>query len=204
MQGTRVKVALLLIVALVAAFGWLDFRAATSQTNVSREVVTSSMDRGLERMRTSGGGVLNIYVHGTYAHDDDPLVQPLESALAEELRGSRFFTRVQVLDTPTEKTDDSLLVVEIKERNGMWTPVYGKAAITVASAFSSNGDVSWRDGKVVAFTSENAAVTVGGKYALADATTGLLSRLSYEHALGRSLGVEVATSLIQELTRATS
>lgn len=191
---------LLAVLAIgLAAFLCLDFRLATSGNHVSSQVASGSNAGAREALRSGAGATLYLHVEG-----GDALAKSLEAGLVRHPALRRYFTNVERVGDPDVVKDGSVLVVEPVERGVRWTPVFGKATVAATVAFSSNGDLSWRDGGAFRFTSGEPAVMSEGTYTITDETAGLLSLPAYEAHLGERLAEAIGKSLGEELERKTA
>lgn len=163
-----IVVAVAAVVVLAAAFWWLDFRAAQSETRASSSVATFSSGLAEERLKEQGRSGLSVYVAG-----EDDLAAPLARELRRTLPASRFFAEVVLLDQLPERVEGNALLVEIAARDVFWTPVYSRSRFEVATAFSTNGDLSWRHNAGVVMTPEDPAIMVRGKYEFEDTSRSL-------------------------------
>jgi hypothetical protein len=96
------------------------------------------------------------------------------------------------------------LAVGIAEREVFWTPVYGRAQLTVLIAYASDtGDISWRDGPPSEVRGgQDLAVRIRGDIRVADATRGFIARPAYLQHLGKAIADEIYARLREALDRA--
>lgn len=177
-----------------AALIWLDFRVAVSSTQVNRQMETFSA--GNERPQSLAvGAPLVAVVEGNSA-----LARKLRASLEEELDDSGFGA-VEVLDALPANVESAILLVELDEANPTWTPVYGRADMTVEIAFSSSGQLDWRDESPVVFSSEQGPQVLSrGEVLVEDVSWGLLSRVGYSHLLANAVAGNI-DMFLQELMR---
>ncbi|MDA8217430.1 MAG: hypothetical protein M0Z94_07400 [Dehalococcoidales bacterium] len=191
--------AILLSVAVVAllgaAFWWLDFHAAQSETRTNSQVTTMSSSAGTEDPNWPKQR-LAVYVDA-----EDGLGATLAQGLKEELGQGPNFTKVTVLDQPTDKADSPLLVVTVAKNDGLWTPVYARTRMEVKVEYASLGDVRPLHQSPVGFTSGQPSLLVDGHFEVQDNTRGIVSRQAYASMLGNYLAQQIAPSLERAISQ---
>jgi hypothetical protein len=193
-RNTLLLIGLVVVAMLAAAFWWIDFRAATSETRNSSQVSTGSTETAVEAWQAATNRKIAIYVAGT-----DDLATALRQKLTRDLNSGPAFQEVVLLDEPVETADGSLLLIEVEERDVTWTPVYAQARLKATITFSSLGDLYWRQGTAMVFYSDRPTIAVRGDFQLDDSTRGLVSRKSYERVLGEQIAAEITKSLEKAL-----
>jgi hypothetical protein len=192
MQRTVLGLVLLLLVGiLAAAFWWLDFHAARSETQAEHvlEAFTAGEPEKAPPAR------LKVYVA-----DTDGLAEALRAALVSDLQQDLTIGRVEPVDTIGEQAGRPVLVVELDNRTITWTPVYGSGRMTANIAYASNGDLSWRDKSPVRMDSTDApTIWVRGEFKINDTTWGLISHRWYLRHLAKELAAEVTRALESQL-----
>ena len=185
-------VAVAIVVALGAAFWWLDFRVASSQTNTTSNVATAS---GGSRPPDYQPPALGVHVAG-----DDVLAGAVRDELVGRLGASGKFANVTSLATAPERGSGHLLLVEVERGPLTWTPVYSRAELTVKLAYASNGDATLdRQTPVVMVGPDKQVVNVTGDLQVDDVTWGLVSRPGYQRLLGQRIGADIADALVKAL-----
>jgi hypothetical protein len=192
MQRTVLGLAILLLAGiLAAAFWWLDFHAARSETQAEHVLETFTTGEPEKAPPAS----LKVYVA-----DTDGFAEALRAALVSDLQQELAIGRVESADTIGEQTGTPVLVVEPDNRTITWTPVYGSNRLTAHIAYTSNGDLSWRDKSPVRMDSTDApAIWVRGEFKINDTTWGLISHRWYLRHLAKELAAEVTRALESQL-----
>lgn len=189
-------IALLLSVALVAAFLWLDFRATKSETRDESRVSTFSSGTG-EGARLQMGQRLALQVVGA-----DEIARSLHLDLMRQLPNSPYIGQVLPLAHGAERAVGSAaLVVEWRGRDLLWTPLYGRARVGVTVSYSSDGDLSWRHQFPVHMGNLNGPmVRVRGEIDVVDTTWGLASRRAYQRHVVEQVAATVSKGLDKALS----
>jgi hypothetical protein len=199
-KRTFVAFLLLLLVLLAAALILLDFRALRGQTGVQSQVSTYSF--GYEE----GTSMRNDQHLTVYINAGDDIREALAEALRDALADNSFFSNISVATLPARPSDDSVLVVTVAPHNLLWTPVYGRADLTVSVAYASDGAVAWIDEEVVTLTNEDTATVpvtrVRGEFQVEDSAYGIFSRPGYLHYLSDEIAGGIDESLQAQLASA--
>ena len=192
MQRTVLRLVLLLLAGiLAAAFWWLDFHAARSETQAEHvlEAFTAGEPEKAPPTR------LKVYVANA-----DGLAEALRTALVSDLQQDLAIGRVEPVDTIGEQAGSPVLVVELDNRKITWTPVYGSGRMTANIAYTSNGDLSWRNKSPVRMDSTDVpTMWVRGEFEINDRTWGLISHRWYLRHLAKKLAAEVTRALESQL-----
>lgn len=178
----------------MAAFFWSDFQAATSHAGANSQVATYSSH--LDGIRaTQSSGELRLYVSG-----GDALSAVLRKQLTALLRSGPTFHSVKIEDSPPSTVGGPALMVEISQREGLWTPVRATGHLVMKIVYASNGDLSWRDDSVVRMENRGQPLRrIRGEFQLQDSTNGLISQRGYDRHLGQSVAGQVSDSLLKAL-----
>lgn len=187
---SKAVLALLLVVGvLAAAFLWLDFQAVRSESRANSQVATASAKP--EGTQESGpAGELSLHVQG-----NDGLTVALRQELATLLRAGPAFTGVKIVDALPAGTGGPALMVEVAERDVLWTPVHGQGHLLVKATYASDGDLSWRGETVMRMQTGEPLRRVRGEFQIEDATNGVISLKAYDRHLGRYAATEVSKSI---------
>ncbi len=180
---------------VIAAFWWLDFRAASSESSAEREI--STFGSGAPPDRVDGiQPKLDLAIHVSGEGD----LAALRETLARQLPTLPTVGKVEVLAKLPEKPDRPVLGVEVGEEHVLWTPVYASARLKVGVVFTSNGDLTWHGQKPVAMPiGGQRTVWTDGSLKLEDTTRGVTSRRAYRRQLAEQVAGEVTDALGQVL-----
>ncbi|MGE5620512.1 MAG: hypothetical protein ACM3US_14795 [Sphingomonadaceae bacterium] len=182
---------LLLAVMLGFFFFWVDFWAAIGQTRTNSQVSTYSMTP--QGSRDSGPtGTLTVFVPG-----DDPLEVAFKRELVSFLEKGTLFGDTRLVDSPAANPDGPAVTVEIAERDLLWTPIRAQARLMLKLAYASDGDLSWRDDRVVHMEtrSEAGMRRVRAEFQVEDTSYGVISRPAYIRRIGRAIAADVQKAL---------
>ena len=179
---------LILIAGMAAAFLFLDFRAAQSNTEAQFQVSTSS----------SGEPVLENPPLQLYVEGPSGLTEAFVSEL--ESRMGQFFENITLTEPSSPGTDRPVLVIDINTVRNLWTPVYATSVLAAKVAFASDGRVSWTDlGEVDTVFQTSGAVRISGEFTVSDVTRGIISRKAYQRYLGEQTAIRVSEALYSAL-----
>jgi hypothetical protein len=183
------------IVALVillsgSALILASFSAMTSQMDSNSSLASSSGSQGAQP--PLAGLETALYVSASAR-----LKGALEAELIRSLQGRPEFGQIRLLKATTDRTDLPYLFVEVEPQDWLWTPVYARAGLKVSVAYSSDGDVSFRNTHPVQFFHEGdqPAVKRSGSYNFSDVSWGLISSPGYSDYLGRTVAAGIVNSL---------
>ena len=182
---------------LSAAFIWTDFHISTSQTKIESQVNTYGFT-GQTSEKLPPELPLQIYVEG-----DDLFSRALRDQLSKRLEAIPRFNQVSILNeisilgAQPQNSNPSILVVNSSESGHRWTPIYGRSQFTVNLIFASDGDISWRNDKVVRMNNAIAVqvVRISADFTVQDSTFGLISRIYYNRYLADQVATQIASSL---------
>lgn len=179
MQNKGIWFSLGIIVVLCAALLSVNFHMARSETQTN--VTTASS-------RWPSGASLPPQTVQYRVEGDDPLTAALREALPQKLINAQ----------PAAETAVPQLIIRIDQAQINWTPVYGRADLTLGAAFSSNGDFAFMETEPTYFqfnSDEDAGagyiVQSSSQISLTDQSTGLLSRPGYNQLLADKLAEEI-------------
>jgi hypothetical protein len=189
----KLVLALLLVVIIVFfTFSFLDFRAATSETNVDSRIIADSCSPIGQQLEIDLASGLCVYVEG-----EDGLTEELRSRLAEKLRQEG----IEVLEAGSleEKYDHQALVVAIIDREVSYNPIYPSASLEILFVYSLSGNTTYFDafksGKHTAVHLSIGELLMEGRLNLTDSTKGIISHKAYQ----RHVAEEISNNIIQKL-----
>ena len=186
------------LLGLGAIFLWLNFKAARSMTKADQQVSTSSF--GFEKGESvQAKEPLSVVVEG-----DDGLLNIVDRQIERNFLNGNQAGIILEKEVRTD-IDHFQVVVDLKNNALIWTPFYARSQVEANFAFSSNGDLSWRDQDAIEFSSEQGqAVAVRGSIQLSDTTYGLISRPAYLSYLSEEIVVRVDKAIRKALANPTN
>jgi hypothetical protein len=179
------------VVALVASFGWVSFRATYSRVGRDSSMATSNVG-------AQPGQVKNpTTTTGLHVKGEELFQRSLQVELTRRLQQLPKFGQIQPISDPVDQAEFPFLFVEIARKDLFWTPVYGRADLEIKIAYASNGDVSFRHSEPPAFHNENQAPSIkrSGQYQFTDVSWGIMSLPGYHDYLAS----QVATAILADL-----
>lgn len=184
----------LLLGVLVAAFLWLDFQLARSNTQAQSTVSTARSGEPDDQGLLLNQGLL-VFVEGP-----EDLARPLRRELARRLGVIPNLAGISVVDNPPDQVGQPVLGFEIQASNVNWTPVYARAQLNLRMIFASDGELSWRHlQNPVMELRELGTIRVDGDFTIEDTTVGLISRPAYYRYLAEQIALRTGESLAQAL-----
>lgn len=190
-----VLVFLALLLPLFLAF---DFHASRRQTTVDRQLsvgrsIPGEADGQLpESMRDQPA--LAYSVTG-----DDRLADALRGALDQQLRANPILGDIVLIEPPSEIAEAPYLIIEITRQEITWTPVYATATLTAQAAFSSDGDVSFRERSQMGPQNgdRQPLSQAEAEFQLRDTSWGLISRPAYLRLVATSLAENISQAMTE-------
>lgn len=191
---SRLSLTLLLfsivIVSLVSII-FLDFRAATSETNIASQVSTASS----KKAEIDLTGELYFFVE-----EDDRLSEVLKSRLEETLQENGI--EIHEIEKLENKYDGKVLMVAILEQDVSYNPFFPSANLNVLFSYSSNGNTSYfeaqKRGDSPVFIMEHNELFIEGQQQLTDDTRGIISLKAYQNHLADEVAKDILLKLIKE------
>jgi hypothetical protein len=199
-RNNRLFLLIIVLLVLLAAFNWLDFRLSRQEmvVNSQAERYTIGIDEGNP---LPGGQNLDLYVLAPERFDDE-----LAEMLAEELRGNPYTGSVALRDEPIRAATGMVVVVQIEELDTFfWSPIYTRSGADVLVAFASDGEVAWIDEAPVVLQTDNGrqpVVRIRATIEFDDSGYGLISRPGYHSYLAGELATQINTLLEAQLSGA--
>ncbi len=195
MRVSKVISALLLtgiIAVFIAAFLFLDFRAATSETKIESNVNNASANAPLDSLKVNSSGGLYVYVM-----EDDDLTQELRHSLTNKLRENG--NSILEANSLEKNYDRQILIVALRDRKISYNPFYPSARVKTIFYYSSSGNTTnfkdFKDGKSFVSYFEKSGMVLDGQSELRDTTKGIISLKAYR----KYLADEIVKNIIQKL-----
>ncbi len=191
----KIVVALIALVVCALAVIFLDIRIMKSQ--LASDSTTASSKSGDSTAKWEFSPIST----GLYVVPGGSLTRHLETEILQAAKNQGGIGRVDVLTTTTEQASFPLLVIEVKKQDIFWTPIYARASLDVEVAYATNGDVTFRHGEVVRFSSSGEIPTFRYKdsYAIADVSWGIISSAGYQNYLASQVAQKVMDSFRTQL-----
>ena len=177
------------IALLGAAFWCLNFRLAASNTQIEKNINTTSFGNGLPNAMQHREKI-NLVLVG-----EGPLTAALQKALAVEMKDSGI-ADLQPVPGIEPSYQSPVLIVKVGKPGLIWTPFFATSQFTIQAGYSSVGDTTFI-GKtpVIMDNRDGSALNMWGEYKVSDRSSGLISRPGYYQALADYLAREIVTTL---------
>lgn len=170
----RSRILILLLLAAVLAFVFLDFHLAKSITNSSHNWTRAS-SQAPQGYQT---GYTQIYIAPA---QNDPLSRTLAEALYRQAEESEYFLPV-LLDSIPEDGQFPIVLVSVSSNSFFWTPFYAKSTLKAEFAFSNFRSLTSIDSyrnSTLPLASEQLPIEGGGSEEQVDQSFGLFSIAGY-------------------------
>lgn len=183
---------LLASIALVcAAFWYLNFRIAVSNTQVEKSISTTGMGIADE--------LPDAMQHRTKISlalvDEGPLIAALQKALVMEMNNAGI-ADLELVQGIEPRYQSPVLIIKVVNPDLFWTPLFATSQFTVQAGYSSIGDTSFmEETPVTVSTQDGPALIMFGEYKVSDRSWGLISRPRYHEILADYLAREIVTTL---------
>lgn len=190
MKNKRLWILLGGILLISAAFLFLDFRVAASNTQNGKLITTTDMEEDMP-VPMQRKDKISIVLVG-----EGPLVHALEQALTEQMdkAGIGESDLVQKLKPVYQ---NPILVVKVGKPGPIWTPFFAISQFSVHAGYASDGDPIFMEGIEKTHTSigKKDVTNMYAEYEVNDRSFGLVSRLGYHRFLADYLAQEIVTVL---------
>jgi hypothetical protein len=190
-QHRRLWTLLACILSFFVAFWWLDFRLAASNTQLEKNVTTTSlgMEENLPDVMKRREKI-NLALVG-----EGSLTAALQKALTLETKkaGLGDIERVEAI---VPKYQGPVLVVKAGRPGSLWMPFFVTSRVTVQVGYSSSGDTTLLGRTPVYMdNTDGPAIMMYGEYQVSDRSWGVISRLGYYHLLADYLAQQIVATL---------
>lgn len=177
----------IVVVSLVSIM-FLDFRAATSETNIASDVTIASS----KTAEIDLTGELYFFVE-----EDDGLSEVLKSRLEETLHENGI--QIHEIEKLENKYDGKVLMVAILKQDVSYNPFFPSANLNVLFSYSSNGNTSYfeaqKRGDSPVFIIEHSELFIEGQQQLTDNTRGIISLRAYQNHLADEVAKDILLKL---------
>ncbi|AKB23924.1 hypothetical protein MSMTP_0455 [Methanosarcina sp. MTP4] len=189
----KILLAVLILAVVLSSFFVLDFKAAKSETRANSRIAAYSTGEP----QIDFPGRIYLYVEGDEA---------LSGFVREKIRAELEKAGMDVEDSESfeEKYDSQALLVNVRESEGMYTPIYASSNLEIMYFYTSTGEDTiyfekFKEGNVtVRFVntgSQEGEKMADGKLELQDSTKGIVSRKAYR----KHLAEEAAKNVVDQL-----
>lgn len=179
----------IIILLIVAAFVWVDFRIAGGKTSVESQSATSSAGFDEAAVLPLEPN-MDLYVIGP-GRLSDAVQDQLEAAL----RDNSYIGEVHVLEGEPAQSEAAVLVLRTEDSEIFWTPIYSRSQVKVNLSYASDGEVTWMDEEVVNLTNSKPAIRYKGDFESRGYAFGIMSLPGYYHYLSAELSQKIVESL---------
>ncbi len=189
MKNKRLWILLGGLVVLGAAFLFLNFRLAASDTQSKKNVITTGMGDGMPAAMQNREKI-SIALVG-----EGPLASALQKALAAELQAAGI-GEIELVQGLEQLYPNPVLVVQVEKPGLLWTPFFATSQFSIQAGYSSYGDTTFMGNSPVAVDNRNGPVlSVHDEYKVSDRSWGLISRPGYHQLLAETLAQQIANAV---------
>jgi hypothetical protein len=179
------------VVFLCAAFWFLNFRVAASNTQCEKSIITTGMgiEDGLPDSM-SHREKINIILIG-----EDPLAAALEKALLIEMNNTGIGD-IELVERIAPKFQSPVLIMKVDKTRLFWIPFFATSRFTIQAGYSSIGDTTFMEKTPITINNQDGPVlNMYGEYKVSDRSWGLMSRLGYRQILAGYLARQIVSTL---------
>ncbi len=189
----KILLAVLILAVLLSSFFVLDFKAAKSETSVNSHA--SAYSTGEPQIDFPGR--IHLYVEG-----DEALSGFIREKIKAELEKAGM--DVEEAETFKEKYDSQALLVNVREPELLYTPLYASSSLEIMYFYTSSGEDTqyfekFKEGNVTRVFkntgSQEGKKLVEGELELQDTTKGIVSIKAYR----KHLAEEAAKNVVDQL-----
>ena len=185
----RLWVLLAGIALLWAAFWYLNFRIAASNTKSEHNNSTTSIGDGLPDAMQRREKI-NLVLTG-----EGPLIAALQKALMIEM-GNAGIADLELVQGIEPRYEGPVLVVDVGSPDVLWTPFFAASQFTIQAGYSSSGDTTFMgETPIILDNRDGPALNMYGEYKLSDHSWGLITRPGYHQHLANYLAKQIVATL---------
>ena len=112
-----------------------------------------------------------------------------------------FIGNTNLLKENTQNIEKPLLIVEVKTKNLIWTPVYSRADLSIDFGYSSTGNLTWKyDNQDIVKMQKSPSANIDCEITILDNSFGLMTWRGYQNLLAEIAAHHINTNLAQQLT----
>ena len=177
------------IAVLSAAFLFLNFRAAVSNTQAEKNITTLSGGARLpDAMQRQDK--ISIALVG-----ESPLASALQKALAAEMHQAGM-GEIELVPGLEPAYQNPVLVVKVDKPGLIWTPFFATSRFSIHAGFASNGDTTFMGETPITYDSRNSpTLNMSADFKVSDRSWGQISRLGYHQFLADYLAQDIVSAL---------
>lgn len=188
--------ALLMLLLVVAAFLVLDFHITQARSNVEFQSSTYSTN-------VSSQTPLPLeQPTDLYVQDRSRLGRELGERLVESLVEIQYIGEVNSREGEPQAADGSVIVIDVRDSNIFWTPVFGRSTFDVQVSYASDGEVDWIEEDVVRFVDGDTIARIRANFHSRHSVTGLMSLPGFYTVAADELAARIRDSLQSSLVQA--
>lgn len=190
MKNNRLWILLAGVALMSAAFLFLNFRVAVSNTQAAKLITTMGNNASNPMQRNDK---LRIVLVG-----EGPLVRALEKALAKQMDEAGL-GESEVMGELEPAYQNPVLLVKVGQPDPIWTPFFAMSKFAVHAGYASNGDTNFMKSIEETHTSiassDPLVFNMYAEYEVNDRSLGLISRPGYHQYLADYLAHEIVVAL---------
>jgi len=177
------------IALLWAAFWYLNFRIAASNTKSEHNHSTTIIGAGLPEVMQDREKI-NLVLLG-----EGPLIGALANALAVEMNKAGM-EDIELMQGIEPGFQSPALLVKVGNPDLLWTPFFATSQFTIQAGYSSTGDSAFMgETQVIIDNKDGPVLNMYGVYEVSDRSWGLISPPSYYQTLAEYLAREIVSTL---------
>jgi len=189
MKNWKIWIFLGSIASLLAAFLWLNFRIAASNTKAEMHITTASIGEGLPYSMQRRGKI-NLALIG-----EGPLIAALQNALVSEINKAGI-GESELVRGIESKYPSPVLVIKLGSPKLLWTPFFATSQFTIQAGYSSVGNTAFvGETPVTIDNRDGPALNMYGEYEVRDSSWGLMSRPGYYQILADYVAQQIVSAL---------
>lgn len=188
-KKTRIGSLLAGILLLCAAFWFLNFHMASSNTQSDKTVVTTGIGDRLPDSMQYGGKIILIL------EGNSPLIALLQEALAAEMSNAGI-GEIELGKSTEPKYNRPVLLVNVEKTGVLWTPFYATSDFAIQAGYISSGDTTFMSKTPVTVDNQDGPVlNMYSEYNISDTSWGVISRRGYYQILADYLARQIGDTL---------
>lgn len=189
MKNWQLAILLVGIAFLSAAFLFLNFRIAVSNTKSEKNTMTTSIGDGLPNAMRRREKI-NLVLIGK-----GPLILALQRAIVNETNNAAI-GNIEPVPGIQSRYQSPVLVIKVERPTLLWTPFFATSHFAVQVGYSSSGDSTFMGETPITVDNQNGpALNMYGEYRVNDRSWGLISRPGYYQILANYLATQIASTL---------
>ena len=185
----QLGILLIAITLFSAAFLFLNFRIAASNTTSAINKSTTSIGEGLPYAMQRREKI-NLVLVG-----EGPLIAMLQHSMLVEMNNAGI-GEIETMQDILPKYQSPVLVVKVGKPGLLWTPFFATSRFTIQAGYSSTGDTTLMEETPVTIDNrEGPALNMYSEYKISDRSWGLISLPGYHQILADYLAQQIVATL---------